>query len=112
MERLSAADIYIDDSAGGNLVDLKSKARRLKMESNLNLIIIDYLQLMSNGNSMNRVQEVSEISRGIKSLARELDVPIIALSQLSRAVESRPDNVQFFQISENLDLSNKMLILL
>ncbi|NDK09602.1 replicative DNA helicase [Candidatus Gracilibacteria bacterium] len=91
MERLSAADIYIDDSAGGNLVDLKSKARRLKMESNLNLIIIDYLQLMSNGNSMNRVQEVSEISRGIKSLARELDVPIIALSQLSRAVESRPD---------------------
>ncbi len=91
MERLSAADIYIDDSAGGNLVDLKSKARRLKMESNLNLIIIDYLQLMTNGNSLNRVQEVSEISRGIKSLARELDVPIIALSQLSRAVEGRPD---------------------
>lgn len=91
MEMLSAADIYIDDSAGWNLVDLKSKARRLKMESQLDLIIIDYLQLMSNGNSMNRVQEVSEISRGIKSLARELDVPIIALSQLSRAVESRPD---------------------
>ncbi|MCD5375443.1 replicative DNA helicase [Candidatus Gracilibacteria bacterium] len=91
MEMLSNADIYIDDSAGGNLVDLKSKARRLKMESQLDLIIIDYLQLMSNGNSMNRVQEVSEISRGIKSLARELDVPIIALSQLSRAVESRPD---------------------
>ncbi|MDA9129144.1 replicative DNA helicase [Candidatus Gracilibacteria bacterium] len=91
MEKLSAADIYIDDSAGGNLIDLKSKARRLKMESRLDLIIIDYLQLMSNGNSMNRVQEVSEISRGIKSLARELDVPIIALSQLSRAVESRPD---------------------
>ena len=91
MERLSVADIYIDDSAGGNLVDLKSKARRLKMESNLNLFIIDYLQLMTNGNSLNRVQEVSEISRGIKSLARELDVPIIALSQLSRAVESRPD---------------------
>ena len=61
------------------------------MESRLDLIIIDYLQLMTNGNSMNRVQEVSEISRGIKSLARELDVPIIALSQLSRAVESRPD---------------------
>ena len=91
MEKLSAADIYIDDSAGGDLIDLKSKARRLKMESRLDLIIIDYLQLMSNGNSMNRVQEVSEISRGIKSLARELDVPIIALSQLSRAVESRPD---------------------
>ena len=91
MEKLSAADIYIDDSAGGNLIDLKSKARRLKMESRLDLIIIDYLQLMTNGNSNNRVQEVSEISRGIKSLARELDVPIIALSQLSRAVESRPD---------------------
>lgn len=91
MEKLSAADIYIDDSAWGNLIDLKSKARRLKMESRLDLIIIDYLQLMTNGNSLNRVQEVSEISRGIKSLARELDVPIIALSQLSRAVEWRPD---------------------
>jgi len=91
MEMLGEADIYIDDSAGWNLVDLKSKARRLKMESRLDLIIIDYLQLMTNGNSMNRVQEVSEISRWIKSLARELDVPIIALSQLSRAVESRPD---------------------
>jgi len=91
MEKLSDANIYIDDSAGGNLIDLKSKARRLKMESGLDVIIIDYLQLMTNGNNLNRVQEVSEISRGIKSLARELDVPIIALSQLSRAVESRPD---------------------
>ncbi len=63
MEMLSAADIYIDDTAGGNLVDLKSKCRRLKIESGLDLIIIDYLQLMSNGNSLNRVQEVSEISR-------------------------------------------------
>jgi replicative DNA helicase len=61
------------------------------MESRLDLIIIDYLQLMSIWNTTNRVQEVSEISRWIKSLARELDVPIIALSQLSRAVESRPD---------------------
>ncbi|MDD5770272.1 MAG: replicative DNA helicase [Candidatus Gracilibacteria bacterium] len=91
MEKLSAANIYIDDSAGGNLLDLKSKARRLKMEAGLDLIVIDYLQLMSNGNSLNRVQEISEISRGIKSLARELNVPIIALSQLSRAVESRQD---------------------
>lgn len=61
------------------------------MESGLDLIIIDYLQLMSSGNTMNRVQEVSDISRGLKSLARELDVPIVALSQLSRAVEARPD---------------------
>lgn len=91
MEKLSDANIYIDDSAGGNLIDLKSKARRLKIESGLDIIVIDYLQLMSNGNGMNRVQEISEISRGIKSLARELNVPIIALSQLSRAVESRPD---------------------
>ncbi len=91
MEKLSDAKIYIDDTAGWNLIDLKSKARRLKIESGLDLIVIDYLQLMTNGNSLNRVQEISEISRGIKELARELDVPIIALSQLSRAVESRPD---------------------
>lgn len=91
MEKLSEANIYIDDSAWWNLVDLKSKARRLKIESGLDLIVIDYLQLMSSWNSLNRVQEISEISRWIKSLARELNVPIIALSQLSRAVESRPD---------------------
>jgi replicative DNA helicase len=71
-------------------MEIKSKARRLKMESGLDLLIIDYLQLMG-GQSLNRVQEVSEISRGIKLLARELDVPIIALSQLSRNVESRTD---------------------
>lgn len=91
MEKLSEANIYIDDSAGWSLMDLKSKARRLKMESWLDLIVIDYLQLMSSWNSMNRVQEISEISRWIKTLARDLNVPIIALSQLSRAVESRPD---------------------
>lgn len=91
MEKLSDANIYIDDSAGWNLVELKSKCRRLKIESWLDMIIIDYLQLMSNWNSMNRVQEISEISRWIKWLARELDVPIIALSQLSRTVEQRPD---------------------
>lgn len=91
MEKLSNANIYIDDTAWWNLTDLKSKCRRLKMESWLDLVIIDYLQLMSNWNSMNRVQEISEISRWIKALARELDVPIIALSQLSRQLESRPD---------------------
>lgn len=92
LERLSQAKIFIDDSpAGAGILELKSKARRLKMESGLDLIIIDYLQLMSSGNSMNRVQEVSEISRGLKSLARELDVPVVALSQLSRALEARPD---------------------
>jgi len=91
MEKLSQANIYIDDTAWGNLTDLKSKCRRLKMESGLDLIIIDYLQLMSNWNSLNRVQEISEISRWIKALARELNCPIIALSQLSRQLESRPD---------------------
>ena len=92
LETLSHSKIYLDDSpAGEGLTSIKSKARRLKMESGLDLIVIDYLQLMSNGNSLNRVQEVSEISRGLKSLARESDVPVIALSQLSRQLESRPD---------------------
>lgn len=92
LEKLSNAKIYIDDSpAWEGLIEIKSKARRLKMESGLDLVVIDYLQLMSNGNSMNRVQEVSEISRGLKALARELNVPVIALSQLSRSLESRPD---------------------
>ena len=92
LEKLSRAKIFIDDSpAGAGLLELKSKARRLKMESGLDLVVIDYLQLISSGNSFNRVQEVSEISRGLKSLARELDVPVVALSQLSRALEARPD---------------------
>jgi len=91
MEKLSEANIYIDDTAGWSLTDLKSKCRRLKLESWLDLVIIDYLQLMSNWNSMNRVQEISEISRWLKQLARELNIPVIALSQLSRAVEQRPD---------------------
>ena len=89
LERLSTAQIYMDDSPVGNLMEIKSKARRLKMESGLDCIIIDYLQLIGGGNPEFRVQEISNISRGIKGLARELDVPIIALSQLSRAVESR-----------------------
>lgn len=95
MSRLAKANIFIDDSPGGNLLEMKSKARKMKMEHGLDFIVIDYLQLMSSGNgdgkSMNRVQEISDISRGIKQLARELEVPIMALSQLSRAVESRPN---------------------
>ena len=89
LEKLSRANIYIDDSPMGNLLEIKSKARRLKIESGVDLVIIDYLQLMSGGNPMNRVQEISDISRGIKALARELQVPIVIGSQLSRAVESR-----------------------
>lgn len=89
LSQLSASQIYIDDSASMTLLEIKSKCRRLKMESGLDMIVIDYLQLIQWTNPMNRVQEISDISRGLKSLARELSVPIIALSQLSRAVESR-----------------------
>ncbi|HEX8994567.1 MAG TPA: replicative DNA helicase [Ktedonobacterales bacterium] len=94
---LSEANIYIDDTPGISLMEMRSKARRLMMERGFDLIIVDYLQLMqgtvnSNGRSNeNRVQEISAISRGLKELARELDVPVLALSQLSRAVESRTD---------------------
>ena len=91
---LSESAIYIDDSPIANAMEIRTKARRLQVEHNLGLIIIDYLQLMSgmgNRSSDNRVQEVSEISRSLKALARELKVPVLAISQLSRAVEHRPD---------------------
>ena len=91
MGRLSEAPIYIDDAAGSNIMEIRTKARRLQAENPLGLIVIDYLQLMTGHNTENRVQEVSEISRALKSLARELNIPILALSQLNRAVESRPD---------------------
>ncbi len=90
--RLSEANIFIDDSAGLNVMEVRSKARRLQAEHGLDLLIVDYLQLMYSRRSENRVQEISEISRGLKSLARELNIPVIALSQLSRAVESRADH--------------------
>jgi replicative DNA helicase len=90
MAVLSEAPFFIDDSSMTNVMEMRTKARRLQSEHDLGLIIVDYLQLMSGrGNTDNRVQEVSEISRGLKGLARELNVPVIALSQLSRAVESR-----------------------
>jgi replicative DNA helicase len=94
MDDLSKASIFIDDSSASSMAEFRTKARRLQMEHGLDLLIIDYLQLMSTGNNSyagNRVQEISEISRTIKQVARELHVPIIALSQLSRAVEGRPD---------------------
>lgn len=84
--------LIIDDTPGITIGELRSKCRKMKRESNLGLIMIDYIQLMSgSGRSESRQQEVSEISRSLKGLARELNVPVIALSQLSRAVESRPD---------------------
>ncbi len=88
--------MFIDDTPGITLMEMRSKARRLMMEQGFDLIIVDYLQLMqgSGGGRFgheNRVQEISEISRGLKGLARELNVPVLALSQLSRAVEARQD---------------------
>lgn len=93
--KLSTMSIYIDDSPGASIMDVRSKCRRLQAEAGIDLIIIDYLQLMQGGGKRdgNRVQEISEISRGLKALAREINVPVIALSQLSRAVESRTTHV-------------------
>jgi len=94
---LGEAPIYIDDTPGVTVSDLRTKARREAHQHPLGLIIVDYLQLMSGGGRYasegNRVQEISEISRGLKGVARELNVPVLALSQLSRSVESRPDKI-------------------
>ncbi len=102
MGTLSEAPIYIDDTPGVTVSDLRTKARREAHLHPLGLVIVDYLQLMSGGSrfgsSDNRVQEISEISRGLKGIARELDVPVIALSQLSRSVESR--NPQIPQLAD------------
>ena len=92
MNSFAQAPIYIDDTSGCTLTDVRAKCRRLKMEEkNLGLVVIDYLQLMESSGREDRMQQISAISRGLKTLARELDVPVIALSQLSRAVESRTD---------------------
>ncbi|MDO4530813.1 MAG: replicative DNA helicase [Bacillota bacterium] len=90
---LSEAPIYIDDTPGVTPMEVRSKCRRLKVEKGLGLIVIDYLQLMNgNGRTDSRQQEISEISRSLKALAREMDAPVIALSQLSRACEQRSDH--------------------
>jgi replicative DNA helicase len=96
MDELSKANIFIDDSVGSSITEIRAKARRLQMEHGLDMLIVDYLQLMSvdsHSSQGNRVQEISEISRSIKQLGRELRIPIIALSQLSRAVENRPGKI-------------------
>ncbi len=97
MERLSAAKIFIDDNSYNNVLRMKSAARKLKRKHGLDLIVVDYLQLMApvkTGPNSSSVQEVTEISRGLKQLAKELDVPVIALSQLSRNIEHRGDNAK------------------
>jgi replicative DNA helicase len=101
-DRLSKAPIFIDDSAALNIFELRAKCRRLKNKHNVGLIIIDYLQLMSGSadRNSNREQEISKISRDLKSLAKELQVPIIALSQLSREVEKRKEGNKMPQLSD------------
>ncbi|MFH1243967.1 MAG: replicative DNA helicase [bacterium] len=86
---LAEAPLYIDDTPGISVLEMRTKARRLKSEHNLGLIVVDYLQLVRGRNLDNRVQEVAEISQGLKNLARELKIPVLALSQLSRAIEHR-----------------------
>ena len=92
-ERVSKCNMYIDDSPGIKINDIVAKSRKLKSEHGLRMIVIDYLQLITTAskNKENRQQEVSEISRTLKALARELEVPVISLSQLSRSVEQRPN---------------------
>ena len=97
MGKLAEVGIFIDDQAGLNVMEMRARARRLQMEHGLDMLVVDYLQLMSGGSGYsstdNRVQEVSYISRSLKALARELNIPIIALSQLSRAVEQRSPKI-------------------
>ena len=90
--QLSEAPIYIDDTSGLTALEMRAKSRRLKSEHELGLIVVDYLQLMQGrGGSESRVQEISEISRSLKAMAKELDVPVLALSQLNRSLEHRDD---------------------
>ncbi len=90
--KLTATNIYIDDTPAISVSEIRAKCRRLQMEKKIDLVLIDYMQLMSGGRAENRQQEISAISRGLKSLARELECPVLALSQLSRAPEIRNDH--------------------
>ena len=91
--RIGTSNLIIDDTPGISVAELRSKCRKYKAEQGLDVVIIDYLQLMTgSGKTESRQQEISDISRSLKALARELNVPVIALSQLSRAVEQRPDH--------------------
>ena len=94
LETLTGVELIIDDTPGISITELRSKCRKYKLENDLGLVIIDYLQLMTGGSRKqeSRQQEISEISRSLKALAREINAPVIALSQLSRACETRPDH--------------------
>jgi replicative DNA helicase len=91
MDRLTQADLYIDDTPALSINALRSRARRMKAQYGIKLIVVDYLQLMRGGRQESRVQEVSDISSGLKSIAKELQTPVLALSQLSRESERRTD---------------------
>ncbi len=117
MGTLSEANIWIDDTAGISTMEMRSKARRLQAEHGVDLIVVDYLQLMQSTSggkrNENRVQEISEISRNLKGLARELNVPVMALAQLSRAVESRQSKVpQLSDLRESGCLTGETLVYL
>jgi replicative DNA helicase len=117
MDTLSEANIWIDDTAGISTMEMRSKARRLQAEHGIDLIIVDYLQLMQatigGKRNENRVQEISEISRSLKGLARELNIPVLALAQLSRAVESRQSKVpQLSDLRESGCLTGETLVYL
>ena len=102
LDKLSKAPIFIDDQPGNNIVNMRSAARRLKSEHGLGLVIVDYLQLMTTSRTYDSmVNQVTEISRSLKGLARELDVPVIALSQLSRAVEQRRDRPRLSDLRDS-----------
>ena len=104
MKKLKDAPLFIDQSGGLSIFELRNKARKLKRDKNIKFIIVDYLQLMyGTGKEGNREQEISVISRGLKKLAKELDLPIIALSQLSRQVENRPGSSKVPQLSDLRD---------
>lgn len=90
---LAEADIFIDDTPGLSIYEMRTKARRLMLEHHIDMLVVDYLQLAHGRNRENRVQEVGEISQGLKNIARELKIPVLALSQLSRAVESRGEKI-------------------
>jgi replicative DNA helicase len=99
---LGDSEIYLDDTAPMSIIEMRAKARRLKAKHNIGLLIIDYLQLMEGSSSLeNRQQEISEISRSLKSLAKELDIPVIALSQLSRATEIQRRRPQLSDLRES-----------
>jgi len=91
IQQMSQAPVFIDDTPGLSPTQVRARARRLKRQHDIQLIVLDYLQLMSTGGAENRTTEISEISRSLKALARELDIPVIVLSQLNRSVEQRPD---------------------